>query len=82
MKEPLEIYKIIEKISEKVELDKFIRQIGVRLSNTKTGSKLYQLSFGEEQSFKRKKEVFRLTYELKNSFGRRVILDPLESRSR
>lgn len=51
MKEPLEIYKVIEKISEEVELDKFIRQIGVRLSKTGKTSKLYQLSFGEGKSF-------------------------------
>jgi len=82
VKEPLEIYKVIEKISEEVELDKFIRQIGVRLSKTGKTSKLYQLSFGEGKSFTRKKEVFKLTYELKKNFGRRVILDPLEARSR
>jgi DNA polymerase-4 len=82
VKEPLEIYKVIEKISEEVELDKFIRQIGVRLSKTGKTSKLYQLSFGERKSFTRKKEVFKLTYELKKNFGRRVILDPLEARSR
>ena len=82
VKEPLEIYKVIEKIAGEVDLDQLIRQIGVRLSNTRKGSKLHQLSFGEEKSFTRKKEVFRLTHELKKSFGRRVILDPLEARSR
>ncbi|WP_321329529.1 DNA polymerase IV [uncultured Ilyobacter sp.] len=82
VKEPLEIYKVIEKISEEVELDKFIRQIGVRLSKTGKSSKQYQLSFGEEKFFTRKKEVFKLTYELKKKFGRRVILDPLEASSR
>lgn len=82
VKEPLEIYKIIEEIADKVDLDKFIRQIGVRLSNTRTGNSLHQLSFGEEKSFIRKKEIFKLTYDLKQRFGRKVILDPLDAKSR
>ena len=82
VKEPLEIYKIIEEIADKVDLDKFIRQIGVRLSNTRTGNSLHQLSFGEEKSFIRKKEIFKLTYDLKQKFGRKVILDPLDAKSR
>ncbi len=82
VREPLEIYKVIEEIADKVDLDKPIRQIGVRLSNTRTGNKLHQLSFGEEKSFMRKKEIFKLTCELKQNFGRKVILDPLDARSR
>jgi len=82
VKEPLEIYKVVKEIADNVNLDKPIRQIGVRLSNTMTGSKFYQLSFGEERSFIRKKEIFKLTYEMKHKFGRKVILDPLDARSR
>jgi DNA polymerase-4 len=81
VKEPLEIYKVIEKIAKEVDLDKLIRQVGVRLSKTSTGNKYYQLSFGEEKSFIRKKDIFKLTYDLKQRFGRKVIMDPLDSKS-
>lgn len=81
VKEPLEIYKIIEEIVRTVDLDKPIRQVGVRLSNTRSGNNLYQLSFGEEKSFIRKKEIYKLTYDLKQRFGRKVILDPLDAKS-
>ena len=74
--------KIVEEIANTVDLEKFIRQIGVRLSNTRTENKLHQLSFGEEKSFIRKKEIFKLTYDLKQRFGRKVILDPLNAKSR
>ena len=81
VKEPLDIYKVIEEIACTVDLDKPIRQIGVRLSNTRSGINLHQLSFGEEKSFIRKKEIYKLTYDLKQRFGRKVILDPLDAKS-
>ncbi len=80
VKEPLEIYRVVEKIVEGVDLDKNIRQVGVRLSNTKKGIKYQQLALGEEKSFERRKTVFHLTQDLKIKFGGRVIMDPLSAK--
>ena len=80
VKDHLEIYRVIEEISTGVDLEKNIRQVGVRLSKTSQGVKYQQLAFGEEKAFERRKIISQLTRDMKVKFGRRVIMDPLNAR--